>query len=881
MGEVYRARDTRLDREVAIKFSKDQFSERFEREARAVAALNHPNICQLYDVGPNYLVMELVEGEELSCPAPIETAVNYGRQIADAIEAAHEKGIVHRDLKPANIKVTPSGTVKVLDFGLAKALEQEIPQAQAQNSPTLSMTMTRAGMILGTAAYMSPEQAKGKSADRRADIWAFGVVLFEMLAGGQAFTGETAADTLASVLKEPVDFARLPVETPAAVRQLLERCLQRDVRKRLQAIGEARIILEGPLTAPEPPRPESSSAREPVVIAVKQPLSWRARLAMGLAALVLAVAAGVSVWFLKPSPASNIAKFLVPLGEGQRFTNAGRALLALSPDGTQMAYVANSRLYLRSMSELDARPIQGTDLGGSLLHPVFSPDGKSLAFFSGGDRTIKRIAVSGGAPVTICPFEGAPFGMSWGAEGILFTVRGKDIMRVSPNGGKPEPLVKLKPGEQAAQPEVLPGGEAILFSVLSGSGEGNPAGELWDKAQVVAENLKTGARKVVVEGGSDGHYLPTGHVVYALGGVLFVQPFDLRSLNTTGGPVGIVEGIQRGAIGNAQFAFSATGSLVYIPGPASSTATGQDSLALLDSKGVAELLAKVPPGTYDFPRVSPDGKRVAYQADEGKQSSIWTYDLSGASAPNHLTLTGNNRYPIWSPGVGGDGQRIAFQSDREGDLGIWWQRADGAGAAERLTKPEKGATHIPDSWSKDGNTFSFSVVTGANTESVWTYSVREKKATLFVEEPGARLYSSAFSPDGHWIAYQKLTSASGIVIYVKPFPPTATTYQISKEPTARNPLWSPDGKELFYNGNGATIFETVSIATQPQFAVGTPVIRAPGFRMHQDNVRPFDVLPNGKFVGAVVGQTETSTAIPPIHVVLNWFEEVKQRAPGK
>jgi len=862
MGEVYRARDTRLNRDVAIKISKDQFSERFEREARAVAALNHPNICHLYDVGPNYLVMEFIEGEDLAGPLPIENALRIARQIAEAIESAHEKGIVHRDLKPANIKISSNDTVKVLDFGLAKALEEDLPSGQGPNSPTLSMAMTRAGMILGTAAYMSPEQAKGKPADRRADIWAFGVVLYEMLAGKHAFEGETAAETLASVLKESIDFDRLPKETPPAVRHLLERCLQRDLRLRLQAIGEARIVLEDPSRGVEPPRQIEARPTK------RNWIPWAIS-----ALLFLALGAGAA-WHFRPSPAPAITRFPVFLGEGQTFTNTGRSYIAISPDGTHVVYVANQRLYLRSMDELEARPIPGTDMAGFATNPAFSPDGKSLAFWA-ADLTLKRVAVSGGAPVTICPVMNL-VGLSWNEEGIVFGESGERILRVSPNGGRPEPIVMAKQNELIGDPYMMPGGESLLFTSVPGTNTNSAL----DKAQAIVQPLKSDTRKVVLEGITDARYLPTGHLAYVSNGVLFAVPFDMKRLETTGSPVDILEGVGRGNIITAHFAFSNTGSLVYVPGAVTSSGAGQTVLGLVDRKGDIEPL-KVPPSAYAFPRVSRDGKRIAYQIEESKDVSIWIYELSGATAPRRLTLpgTGANRYPIWSS----DNQRVAFQSDREGDLGIWLQRADGSGAAERLTRPDKGISHVPDSWSPDGQNFSFSEQKD-KAAAIWTYSLRDKKATVLAETPGASLNWSVFSPDGRWVAYQ-LTAQPNSRIYVRPFPATATTYLAPVDADSHHPVWSPDGKELFYV-YGPSQFGSVSVTTQPGVSFGSPA-HAPrsGFTTAvPGSVRTYDVMPDGKqFIGVVpAGQTRSSApGGREIRVVLNWFEDVKQRASGK
>ena len=465
---------------------------------------------------------------------------------------------------------------------------------------------------------------------------------------------------------------------------------------------------------------------------------------MVAAAVVASAMVGAAAWTLKPTPPLTVTRFAFALGEGQQFTVVNNQTLAVSPDGTLLVYVANNQLYLRSMSDLEARPIPGTQQTPGLFNPVFSPDSRSIAFFAPSDHTIKKIAVSGGAAVTICPAGPVFYGMTWDSSGIVFGQGAQGIMRVSANGGQPTVLVSVKDGELAHGPQVLPGGEWVLFTVATAA-----TADGWDKAQIVVQSLKSSERKTLVSGGSDGRYLPTGHLVYALGGVLFAVPFDLRQLAVTGGPVPIVEGVRRSAsrlTGAAHFSVSSTGSLVFVPGPVS-TSAAQSDLALVDRNGTPQLL-KLPPGPYEYPRLSPDGKRVAFGSDDGKDAIVWIYELSGTSSMRRLTSGGRNRVPVWSA----DGERVAFQSDRDGDLGIFWQRADGTTAAERLTKPDKDTAHVPESWSPDGKTLLFSVAKGSS-YAVAAFSLTDKKVTPFGGIQSPFLPAATFSPDGRWVAY--------------------------------------------------------------------------------------------------------------------------------
>lgn len=883
MGEVYHARDTKLGRPVAIKVILDQFASdeervgRFEREAKMLASLNHPRIASLFGMeqvdGQHFLVMELIEGETLADrlrrgPLQIEAALPIAVQIAEALEAAHERGVVHRDLKPANVKITPDGQVKVLDFGLAKIMESETAPRTAANSPTLSMMATQAGLILGTAAYMSPEQAKGFPADHRSDVFSFGTVLFEMLTGRLPFQGDTAPEVLASVLVRDPDLTSLPPNLNPRLHELLRRCLDKTPKRRWQAIGDVRAELEA---IAADPRGGSAAA---LLDAPARPL-WRQAMPIVAAAIAASALTGFAVWpATRPTP-PVVARFVLTLPEGDRFTNTGRQLVAISPDGTQIVYVANQRLYLRAISELAARPIPGAESEGGVLNPAFSPDGRSIAFWSAADQMIKRIAVSGGAAVTVCPAE-RPYGVHWDGDVIMFGQATKGILRAPASGGNPELIVTVKPGELAYGPALLPDGQTVLFTLATGT-----AAEKWDKAQVVAQSLKTGERHVIVEGGSDGRYLPTGHLVYAQGGLLFATPFDPGRLSTSAGRVSILEGVSRsdgGQTGAAHFSVSNTGSLVYIPGPASGS-SAQGNLALIDrTTGVVGNL-NVPLSAYEAPRISPDGKRIAVGINEARGANIWIYDLSGARSIRQLTFGGRNRFPVWTA----DGQRVAFQSDREGDPGIFWQRADGTDTAERLTRPERGVSHVPESWSSREDRFLFGRSTGSSF-SLWTFAVPDRNAEPFSRARSAFPLNAVFSPNGRWVAYSAFEAenpgpgnASNYGLFVEPFPGTGAPYRISSR--GLQPLWSPDGNNLFYWSGGLFV---VTVTTGRGFEFSSPVqlLKASFQSFGVTAARGYDIMPNGQRFIAVVPSGHDQSAVPTqIHVVLNWFEELKQRVP--
>jgi serine/threonine-protein kinase len=783
--------------------------------------------------------------------------------------------------------------VKVLDFGLAK-LDQGSASLSGERgglsiSPTITTpAMTQAGMILGTAAYMSPEQAKGRVVDKRSDVWAFGCVFFEMLTGRRAFDGEDITDTIAAVVRGEPDWSALPADVPGQIRLLLKRCLEKDRKARISDVGVARFLLTETLPADGAAGLANLSNPESQ-IPIPVP-AWKRALPVAAAAVVAGAIVGAAAWMLRPPlPSSPVTRFAFALGEGQQFTVNANQSLAVSPDGTRLVYVANNQLYLRSLSDLDARPIPGTQQAATPVTPVFAPDSQSIAFYSTADRAIKKIAVSGGAAVTICPADISFMGMTWDSGGIVFGQGSKGILRVSANGGQPAVLASVKNGEVAHGPQVLPGGDWVLFNFATAA-----TTEGWDKARIVVQSLKTSERKTLIAGGSDARYVPTGlsspkraereggHLVYAVGGVMFAVPFDLRSLAVTGGPVPVVEGVKRSAVstyGTAQLSVSSTGSLVFVPGPVSAS-TGQSDLALIDRNGTTQPL-KLPPAPYEYPRLSPDGKRIAVGSDDGKEAIVWIYDLSGATSIRRLTLGGRNRVPVWSA----DGEHVAFQSDREGDLAIWWQRADGTTPAERLTKPDKDTAHVPESWSPDGKTVLFSVAKGSS-YAVAALSFPDKKVTLFGGIQTALPPAAVFSPDGKWVAYSAATPEGvSSSLFVQPFPATGATYPISKGPGI-HATWAPDGKELFYGAGGGPGMVAVSVTTRPTFTFGNPV---PVPRLFGERGRTFernhDITRDGKrFLGVVaVGQNGASgaPAAPQIQVVLNWFEELKARVPTK
>ncbi len=885
MGEVYRAHDVHLHRDVALKMLPIAFAlhrdrvARSKREAQVLASLNHPNIAGIHGLeesdGVHALVLELVEGPTLADrlalgPIPMEEALSISRQIAVALQTAHERGIVHRDLKPANIKVPDDGPVKVLDFGLAKLSEEPSATDSSSASPLLcanasSPALSSDGLILGTPAYMSPEQASGKAVDRRADIWAFGCVLFEMFTGTRAFVGANLRDTLENVLHGEPGFEKLPCSLPPAVRTLLQRCLEKDRTRRVADAATLGYVLE------------QAASLAPVVAVHRRDRRWTFAVA---AAAILACGLLWSRW---PSPSrAAIVRFALSQFEGE-LTIMARHHIAVSPDGSRLIYSSSGRAFIRDLSELDARPLfsPGTFVGQT----AFSPDGRSLAAWFDEYGGIQRMQISGGSPVAVCRADNV-FGMTWDQSGIVIGQGAKGIIRCPVDGrGAPQQLAALEAGEEADGPQILPGGNTLLFTIAK-TADGLSR---WDTARVVVQSLKSGERKTVIQGGSAARYIPTGHLLYARGGIIFAIPFDASRGEVSGKAVAVVEGVRRTAgfvTGGAQFAVSNTGHLFYIPGPASA-GTSERRIVLADRAGIVTRLP-VPPGPYVHTRVSRDGTRLAVGTDDGKEAAVWICRLLEKPALQRLTMEGRNRFPVWAP----DGTRVAFQSDRGGEQAIYVQRVDGTGRPERLAGALAGESFTPDSWSPDGHSILLSLEKGPEF-SLWTLSVQNRRLRQ-LGVTSQRTIGATFSPDGRWIAYSlsggkdRTLMSPDRGVFVQPFPPTGAIYQAPKVLIDFHPVWAPDGKELMYVPAAASgQLAIVRVTDHEGLTFGAPVTSP--FRITANRLitqaRAFDVLPDGGFIGLIdAAEPNGSLAneTSEIRVVLNWFEELKARVqPGR
>ncbi len=932
MGEVYRAKDTKLNRDVAIKVLPESFAldadrvARFTREAQVLASLNHPNIAQIYGIENNAIVMELVEGEDLSAiiarhgypeaesdssrlretgrgsGAPrklekvglsLDEALAIAKQIADALEAAHEQGIVHRDLKPQNIKVRADGTVKVLDFGLAKAMDPDAFGASAMNSPTMTARATQMGMIIGTAAYMSPEQARGRAVDRRADIWAFGVVLYEMLTGTRAFEGEDISITLASVLKEAVNWKALPADLPAPLRRLLRRCLEKDPKRRLSSIGDARLELDEAASPAD--RDGSTSSASAPALTVVVVSAWKRALPWAVAgALAVALVSALVVWSpWRSIPAPTLRKLLTSIGADVPLWIDRGASAILSPDGTTLAFVGQEsdsarRLFLRKLDQLQAAPLAGTE---GAAYPFFSPNGQWIAFFAGGK--LKKVSVVGGAAVSLCDAETARGGTWAEDDTIIFSptqTSNTTLLRVPAAGGKPAAFGTLSPGATAQRwPDALPGGKAVLYTESASTAVFDAANLVVAPVPVDA-SAKAGPAKVVVRGAYYGRYVPSGlgrrslglggHLIYIQQGTLFAVPFDAVRVETTGPAVPAIEGLTSNpGSGGAQVALSSEGTLAYVPG---ATVTRANPIDWMTRDGKTSAL-RVAKAEWVHPRFSPDGQKLAMQISDGKQNDVWVYDVARNALAQLTFDAGEDGIPVWTP----DGKRIVFASDRAkrgGPRNLYWVNADGTGEVTRLT--DSPDDQRPVSWHPSGKFLAFHATRAGSGADLlilpmegdaargWTAG----KPTVFLGTP-AEEYAPMFSPDGRFIAYfSNEAGRSGYDVYVRPFPGPGGPWRVSTD-SGNWPRWSHAASELVFLTGDKVVFAPFTVVGD-SFRPDTPRSWSPTTILIPTASSPYDLHPDGKRV-AVATIHDQAVVQDKVVLMFNFFDYLRQIAPVK
>ena len=882
MGEVYRARDTTLDRDVALKVLPEAFTAdpdrlaRFEREAKVLASLNHPNIGTIYGLeeaeGVKALVLELVEGPTLADriergPIPVDEAVPIAKQIADALEAAHEQGVIHRDLKPANVKVKADGTVKVLDFGLAKALDTT-PVGDPSQSPTLTAAATQMGVIMGTAAYMSPEQARGRPVDKRTDIWALGVVMVEMLTGRRVFDGEDVSMTLSSVLQREPDWSLLPVAMPPALLVFLKRCLEKDPKRRVHDVADLRLALEGAFDSPANTRNER--ARRPVH---RQPLAQAAL--VGLAGLVVGAVIARVVTSNSDEPSrDSVTRF----GVSGSPASSPHIPMALSPDGETLVYVARNgdvdQLFRRSMDALEPTPITGTE-GAEM--PFFSPDGQAVGFFASG--SLKTVSLAGGVPSTLCPAQGTPGGASWSANGtIVFQLYDGGLQRVSAAGGEPEPLTNPDDDDDVVGhvwPSFLPGGRAVLFTPFGGTG----------RTRVDLLALDSGERRTLIEG-FNASYVSTGHIVFGRENGLWAVPFSLDDLDVTGPAFPILEDVEVRDNGETLFAASMSGSLAHVPRRAGMAAR---SLVWVDRQGQEEATLG-DAGPYESVRISPDGRRVAVDVVESSNPDVWLFDLERGGNPTRFTFdAAHDGNAVWSP----DGQSLVFSSDREGETpNLFRKSSDNTGDVEPLTVSDN--VQAPLDFTPDGRSVLFAERQGSSLFSfaIGMLSIDSEPTIDWLLEAELTQSYAAVSPDGRWLAYSYNDSGvggAGPEVYLRQFPNVTGggVWKISNRGGGA-PVWGPGSDEIFYleTRPGLTSVMRVQIETDGSVPPSLPTVlfEGPylqqGYRFRDIGVRgrPYDISPDGErfLMIRTVASTDSRDA-PDIVVVRNGLSELTQR----
>ena len=854
MGEVYRARDTTLGREVAIKMLPPELASdqdrlaRLGREAKLLAALNHPHIAAIYSleqIGDRpVLVMELVPGQTLadrlaSGPMPLREMLLIAVQIAQALEAAHAKGIIHRDLKPANIKLTPDHNVKLLDFGLAKPSDEDASAiGELSASPTMAGA-TAAGIIMGTAPYMSPEQARGKRIDSRTDVWAFGCVAFEMLTGAKAFPGETVTDTVAAIVRAEPNWPTLPSSTPPAIRSLLRRCLQKEPASRLHHIADARLELEDAIAEP--------SHERDALPADRPRARWTRVLPWALAAVMAAALAGLSAFPRRAaSPNRGVTRLDMNLPPGVELYTLSGQDLAMSPDGTRIAFVGVAsgvrQVYVRALDEFQAVPLRGADNVNSCF---FSHDGRSIGFLS-ADGAVRKVSLADGSVVTVTRDAQFSYGAAWGSDDRIVFVRSGTLWHVPASGGTPKQLTTLDAARHEAVhawPTVLPGAEAILFSSTAARR---------DAARIESLVLATGERKTLVDRGTLPLYAPTGHLLFFRDGELLAAPFDAARVVLTGPPVRVLSDLPTGGEDTALLAVSATGALVYAP----TTATGR--LVWVSREGVEQPLNDTP-RNYTNPRLAPDGSRLVVQAKD-----LWLQDLRRATftrlTSGEAAATG---FPVWTP----DGRRIVFRTT----LGMRWLDVDGSGRGEdiQVTSP----SDYPGSISADGDTVLIMRSSADSSFDIYAISMKGAFAARPVVRTPAYEGGTRLSPDGQWISY--ISNETGqMEVYVRPFPGPDRKWQVSTQ-GGTQAVWNPHGKELFYrSGNKMMVVE---VTTKPDLALSQPrVLFEQPYAFGGGITLPnYDVSPDGQRFVMVKEELRAAR----LNVMLDWFEELKARVP--
>ncbi len=875
-GVVYLAHDTKLDRPVAIKslpaglMENPKARTRFAREARVLASLNHPNIATIYEElqaaeGVGYLVLEYVPGQTLAeriagARLKPQEALSIAQQIAEAVAAAHEHDVIHRDLKPGNIKITPEGRTKVLDFGLAKALGGEATDQQS--------TATELGRVIGTPAYMSPEQARGLETDERCDIWSFGCVLYEMLTGKVPFEGETVSDTLAGILEREPDWHALPRATPANIQILLRRCLEKDPRRRLHDIADAALEIRETL----------SGALEAFALPGKvAPVSQLFRRDVILVAFVCSIggaliAGTVFMTLVGPSPPEPpvVSRLSIPVpADKPLYTGtAPNRFLAISPDGTRLVYVGeldnrNTELYIRSLDGLQIKPIPGTR---NAHNPFFSPDGQWVGFFT--EEQLRKVSLTGGQPWTVLeeiPSGTAAFG-SWADDGtIVFGVPSgsRGLQRISDDGARLESLIAPAPEQNEVYycyPQVLPGGNAILYSHVYF--HVSPA------SRIEAFLPETGKRQAVLDNASYATYVESGHLIFVRGKGLMAAPFDVEQLKVTGPLVPIVDNVGFDWGGRTpQITISRNGTAVYI----SRSEFGKKELVWVDRQGASEPLG-THADVYKNPCLSPDGQQIAVEIWSQKDftSQVHVYNVQRGT-PSHRTTEGENRDARWSP----DGARIAFWSSRAEGAGVFRKAVGASAPAELLvSQPSPGVILLPYSWSQNGNLLACTVQDPNTQNDIWILHLdADHKPEPFLSTP-YKEYNPAFSPDGRWLAY--VSEESGRAeIYLREYPDRGRLETVSTD-GGINPAWSRDARELFYiRGNSMM---GAKVVPEPNFDVGAPelLFELPDGIVPGDNLgRNFDVSDDGRFLMIKMSDKSKDQLI----VVHNWFEELKRLAP--